>query len=367
MRRIYWTWAAGLLLKLVGASWDVSWHFRFLRETFSPPHVVNLVGELFVAAAVWHEYRHLEKHRRAPLLVVTFGMLLFLAAIPFDQWWHLTFGIDLTTWSPSHLMLFYGTAVAIAGICLLFLADLKHERGSLAGASTTERLMLVALLVLLAESFAFPLAYNEYSTVGAMDACGPSPSIDPALVAAARAYSHGCTDLAGAIFHGTPVWLYPLYSIAIAVFLGTLVRASLGPGWALVTLAGLSAERVLADSLIVAGGFPAAVLPFQYVAIGLALEAAWMVPVRARLRALAGALAGALAAYVYFVSPPPWLPSVPLDAGSWPVGLPLAALVALAAFELQARAELLSERVNDGPEWDRVTDWAREKWDGLRS
>jgi hypothetical protein len=377
MRRVYGLWAAGLLLKLLGASWDVSWHFRFLRETFSPPHVINLCGELLVAAAFLHEWRHLERHRRAPLLVVAAGGLTFLVAIPFDQWWHLTFGIDITTWSPSHLMLFYGTVLMVAGIALLYLADLKKERGSIAGATRAERAMLALLLILLAESLAFPLTYNEYTTTGVANACGPTPSIDPALVGSARLYAgwngQRCLDPVAAMYHGTPVWLYPLYSVAIAVLVATLARASLGPGWALVALAGLTIERGIANAILSATGWPPAVVPLQYVGIGLALEAVWTIPVRPRVRAIAGGIAAALAAYATLESAviasakPGWPPAVPVDAGSWPWGVPLAALIAWGAYELQARAEPIANRVNDGPEWQRVSAWAKQKWDGLRS
>src|SRR5205823_2807191 len=125
---------------------------------------------------------------------------------------HLTFGIDITTWSPAHLMLFSGTAVALIGITLMFLADLEREPPS-ERSSLANRAMLALLLVGLAESFAFPLAYNEYTTIAAPLACGPAPPMVPALVAAGHLYSHGCTDIGAAIFHGTSAWLYPVYSI----------------------------------------------------------------------------------------------------------------------------------------------------------
>lgn len=373
MRRIYWVWAAGLLLKLLGASWDVAWHFRFLRETFSPPHVVNLLGELLVAGALVHEFRNLEKHRRAPLLVVLAGVGLFLLAIPLDQWWHVTFGIDLTTWSPSHLMLFYGTAVGVAGITLLFLADLRHEHRSVTGANPTERALLAFFLILFAEALAFPLTFNEYTTTSVIGVCQGNTALDPVLIASAKLYSAQCTDLNAAIFHGTPTWLYPVYAIGFSIFLATIVRASIGPGWALLTLAGLSIERAIADLALSGLGWPAAVIPFQYIAIGLCIEAVWMLPLHARSRALGGAMMSVLGGYVYFVSAtvasaqPGWPPAVPLDGSSLPLGIAVTTLLAWGAFELQVRSEPLANRVNEGPEWDRVTDWAREKWDALRS
>src|ERR1051325_5091091 len=362
MRRIYLVWGAGLLLKLVGASWDVAWHFRLLREAVSPPHLVNLVGDLICAAAFLYEWRNLEQRRRTPLLIAGAGMAVFALAIPFDTLWHQWFGLDLTTWSPAHLMLFYGTTIGVAGITLLLLADLRHERGGLAGATRAEKLMLALLLVGLAESFAFPLGYNEYTVTAVLAIAANPGAIDPALVARAQwAVSQGLDP----VFLGTPPWLYPVYCIGFVALLATMVRASLGQGWALVMLAGLSAERVLADAIIGAGGRPPAGLPLQYVGMGLIVEAAWMLPVRPATRALVGGAAVALGGYVYFVSPPPWIASIPLDASSWPVGVAAAVALAFAGYQIQRRAPALMTRV-DEVEWDRVSGWAREKIDSWR-
>src|SRR5688572_10245388 len=106
MRPIYWVWAAGLLLKGIGASWDVAWHFRTLREAISPPHIVNTIGGVLCGAALLYEWQRRDERRTGPLLVIIAGLGIFLLAMPFDQWWHMTFGIDLTTWSPAHMMLF---------------------------------------------------------------------------------------------------------------------------------------------------------------------------------------------------------------------------------------------------------------------
>lgn len=121
-------------------------------------------------------------------------------------------------------MLFYGTAIGIAGIVLLFLADMRHAGRNMSQANGVERVMLAVLLVLFAE--ALP-------------------------------------------------WLYPVYAIGFAVFVATIVRASLGPGWALITMVGLPLERAVADAVLTSLGWPAAVIPFQYVGIGIAMLLAW--------------------------------------------------------------------------------------------
>lgn len=327
MRSIYWVWAAGLLLKGIGATWDIAWHFRTLRETVSPPHVVNTLGGMLCAYALYVEWRQRDARRTGPLLVVVAGVGIFLLAMPFDQWWHLTFGIDLTTWSPAHLMLFTGTAVSVFGVLLLFVTDLargRETKGAIRGATTRERMLLAYFLVFLAGALYFPLGYNEYTTVAARVAIEAPETMDAALVEMALAAED-------AVFLNTPKWLYPAYSVAMAAFLGTLVRAWLGRGWALVALVGLAGERAAADAILTGLGWPGAALPLQFVGIGILVEIVWVPRAPVLARALATGVAATVAGYAYFVQPLTWKDAVPLTAGSWPLGLAAAVAASLLA------------------------------------
>lgn len=333
MRSTYWLWAVGLLLKGIGASWDVAWHFRTLRETVSPPHIVNTLGGIVCAYALYLEWRQRDARRTGPLLVIMAGVAIFLLAMPFDQWWHMRFGIDLTTWSPAHLMLFGGTAVSVFGVLLLYVTDLsagRDPKSAIRGATTRERLMLVYLLVFLAGALYFPLTYNEYTTVAARVAFEAPETMDPALVEIAR-------NADDAVFLNTPTWLYPAYSVAMAAFLGTLVRAWLGRGWALVALVGLSAERAVADGVLTGLGWPGAALPLQFVGIGVLVELVWLPRAHEAARALATGVASAVAGYAYFVYPLTWKDAVPLTAASWPIGLSAALVAALVGLFLARR------------------------------
>ena len=333
MRSIYWVWAAGLLLKGIGASWDIAWHFRTLRETLSLPHVVNTLGGILCAYALYVEWRRRDARRTGPLLVVIAGIGIFLLAMPFDQWWHMTFGVDLTTWSPAHLMLFSGTAVSVFGVLMLFVADLARGRdvkGAIRGATTRERLLLAYFLVFLAGALYFPLGYNEYTTVGARIALEAPETMDPELVALARS-----TD--DPAFLNTPKWLYPTYSVVMAAFLATLVRAWLGRGWALVALGGLAAERALADAILTGLGWPGAALPLQFVGIGVLVELVGIPRAPEVARAIATGLASTAAGYAYFVYPLTWKDAVPLTADSWPLGLAASILAALLGLALARR------------------------------
>src|SRR5579884_2952752 len=170
-RRTVWTlWIAGLALKLVSSAWDVSWHFRLLRESLSPPHIINLVGFVLISVALLLSWRARTPATQPALNVILVGMAVFLVAIPFDEAWHRIFGLDLTTWSPSHLMLFYGTAITIAGITLLYLAECGWRPGTPVREARLARAqwgVLGLLLLFLYEALAFPMGYNEYTVLGA--------------------------------------------------------------------------------------------------------------------------------------------------------------------------------------------------------
>jgi hypothetical protein len=52
VRAVYGLWLAASALKVLGASWDVSWHFKWLRDDLAPPHLLNSAGTALVVALV---------------------------------------------------------------------------------------------------------------------------------------------------------------------------------------------------------------------------------------------------------------------------------------------------------------------------
>jgi hypothetical protein len=81
---LYRLWLVALTLKVLGSSWDVAWHFRWLRDDFAPPHLVNSVGTvLAVALVVCHGYTGYGVDERA-LRLMQWGTGIFLVAIPLD-------------------------------------------------------------------------------------------------------------------------------------------------------------------------------------------------------------------------------------------------------------------------------------------
>ncbi|MGH2352950.1 MAG: hypothetical protein ACRDJN_15175, partial [Chloroflexota bacterium] len=109
-----------MLLFLLGGYWDVAWHIEVGRDTFwSPPHLLLYGGILTVlgacAAAFTTAWR---RGRRLPgpgATIAAIGAALALASAPIDDLWHRLYGLDVTIWSPPHIMLIAGMVIAAYG------------------------------------------------------------------------------------------------------------------------------------------------------------------------------------------------------------------------------------------------------------
>ncbi|HYX51010.1 MAG TPA: hypothetical protein VE843_14785, partial [Ktedonobacteraceae bacterium] len=68
----------------------------------------------------------------APLgyVILGFGAFIDLLAAPFDNYWHILYGIDVTLWSPFHLMGTAGGVIVGLGIAFVFASEAVIERQS---------------------------------------------------------------------------------------------------------------------------------------------------------------------------------------------------------------------------------------------
>lgn len=123
---------ATLLFMAFGGQWDVTWHMYVGRDWFwIPPHVMVYSGvtmsgltALMVTLAASRAGRvTLPGHWRlfvaqAPIgfALVGIGAATMIASAPFDDWWHRTYGIDVTIWSPPHLGGVLGSWLMIVGM-----------------------------------------------------------------------------------------------------------------------------------------------------------------------------------------------------------------------------------------------------------
>jgi hypothetical protein len=130
-----WVLLAANLVAGWGVQWDIQWHVRIGRDTFwIPPHVMTYAGVTILVLASFgvlarDTFRHLLAGR-APegtervlglpgFLLAACGIALTVLAAPIDDLWHRLFGIDVTLWSPPHLLGLVGVAINTLGCALI--------------------------------------------------------------------------------------------------------------------------------------------------------------------------------------------------------------------------------------------------------
>ncbi len=139
-----------LLQAELGLAWDRQWHDLVGRDQFwIPPHIMMYsgVGGAGIVALVlilidsfryWRGKAGVDDSStvnifwlfHAPLgfIMLGFGTFIDLLAAPFDNYWHQLYGIDVTLWSPFHLMGTIGGVLAGLGAAYIFASEATIER-----------------------------------------------------------------------------------------------------------------------------------------------------------------------------------------------------------------------------------------------
>ena len=139
-RRALWILLAAKAFGGIGVGWDIRWHIVIGRDSFwIAPHVMTYTG-VAVAAIVSFGVLALGTWRRSggelSIAGLTgtrgwhlawWGIALTIIAAPIDDLWHRLFGIDVTLWSPPHLLGLAGAQ--INGIACLLIAHECWPRG----------------------------------------------------------------------------------------------------------------------------------------------------------------------------------------------------------------------------------------------
>ena len=202
------------LFLVAGAFWDASMHIRTGQipagaDFLWPPHLMIYGGFLMsftvamiaigrVAQNGWLAGDNDPRQwvRGNPYLgAVALASLYSLLSIPGDALWHALYGVDLTAWSPPHLIL--GLMSCTVMVCALGL--LAQSRPAFRRPERVSGGMIGLLSLML--SVAYMIGVIEWEMPGALDG----------LVAA------------------RPIWFYPLVGGAIAFF--TLLLAKRLTGW----------------------------------------------------------------------------------------------------------------------------------------
>ena len=136
-RRALWALLAAKLVGGWGVGWDIRWHLVIGRDSFwIAPHVMTYAS-VVVACAISFGVLVAETWRArdaAPGTVtiaglrgtrgfhlIWWGMAIVILAAPVDDLWHRLFGLDVTLWSPPHLLGLAGSQVSNVGGLLVAL------------------------------------------------------------------------------------------------------------------------------------------------------------------------------------------------------------------------------------------------------
>ncbi len=215
-RTVLWAMLGAKLLGAWGLRWDIQWHVRIGRDSFwIAPHLMTYAGvTLVVLLSFGALLRETLRYRATPVpppmtrlagLVGTRGLHLAAAGIgltvlaaPIDDLWHRLFGLDVTLWSPPHLLGIGGGLVNTLG-CLILARDVYPVGGRARAAAT---LIAAAMLYGGLQTVSQPtfllayakggVAFHAYAIMGAL-------LFPLALIAAARLTSLRAAPLVMAI------------------------------------------------------------------------------------------------------------------------------------------------------------------------
>ncbi|MEU9884435.1 hypothetical protein [Sphaerisporangium sp. NPDC051011] len=314
-RVLYYGWIAAFILKVLGASWDVSWHFKWLRDDFAPPHLINSVGTaIVVALTIVHSYTGYGVDRPAQRLI-QWGTGTFLIAIPIDLINHRVNGVDITSWSPSHVLLYLGTAFMITGVIRGWYVYAAPGR--------LRSIVLGGFFVFFLENVLFPSEHQEYGVLELASWDRGQPYAEKTLLDFAANQMGRAVDRGMVEKFSLPVpdWVYPMWFGVAAVLVLVLARTLVGRRWTATAVAGVYvAFRTAIWPLLYAFHFPPSAVPFFLLAAAVCVDVAFMLRVPA-VRAVAGAVLVTAAVYgglaiqdLLLDAPPFMVASAPVSA-----------------------------------------------------
>lgn len=276
------------LVALVAADlsgqWDAAMHARGAVDTFwYPPHygiyfallaaaTLSGLGLLVLFRAPGTGVARVRGNAALVLMVVA-NTLGFTGA-PFDAWWHQTYGIDLSVWSPPHFHLLLGMVLAALACSTFFLDDAPREaplrplgslrpRPALAMAAQAVALLLASFLFFEYEAglanvavrerppWTYPLLWTMFSsfavalpvaTLRVRGTATTAAGIYLLARLAILAFDRGVLGFAGAV-----PYPLPLPAVAFDLLLARSPRGTKGP-WLRVALAGLGASAVVVST-----------------------------------------------------------------------------------------------------------------------
>ncbi|GAA4071817.1 hypothetical protein GCM10022248_45520 [Nonomuraea soli] len=264
---LYMGWLVAFGLKVLGSAWDVSWHFKWLRDDLAPPHLLNSVGTaIVVALTIIHGYTGYGVDKTA-LRLIQWGTGIFLVAVPLDLINHRINGLDITSWSPSHILLYVGTFFMIAGVI----------RGWFVGGGG--KLVLGVFFVFFLENVHFPEQHQEYGILSLKAWDNGVSYAEPILQQFAADQMGSAINRQMMVNFTLPVpdWLYPAYAVVAGMAVLAVARMMIGRFGAATLVAGAYVGfRTLIWPLLTYTDFPPSAVPFFLVVGALCVDVAFL-------------------------------------------------------------------------------------------
>lgn len=294
---MYAWWVVALVLKLLGGSWDISWHFETIRDNLAPPHDLNTVGTgIAVALVLFHTFTGYGADRQT-LRWMQWGTGIFLVAIPIDVVNHTVNGLDITTWSPSHSLLFIGTAAMLIGVALGWYRGAARNKWFV-----PTWLMLITLVF---EDFWFPNEQQEYGILelASWDRNPGHPYANQELLefAAGQIGRPVGRDALLSFSLPMPAWVYPVWGIGVCAVIFAVGRQLIGRRWTATAIAALYVGYRGVLWLVLSGtNFPPSAVPLFLLGAGVAVDLVFLLPMSKWARPVVGAVAVTIASYGLF-------------------------------------------------------------------
>ena len=169
-RAALWGLLGAKVISSWGVQWDIQWHTLIGRDSFwIPPHLMTYAGVvamvvLSFGALAWTTLR---PSRRAGddvrvlglagtrgFHLAAWGIALTVLAAPIDDLWHRLFGLDVTLWSPPHLLGLLGAAINTLGcFCIAREVYPARSRAGFAAQVGTGTILFIGLHFALQPAF----------------------------------------------------------------------------------------------------------------------------------------------------------------------------------------------------------------------
>ncbi|MDP4170384.1 MAG: hypothetical protein Q8906_07210, partial [Bacillota bacterium] len=251
--KYYKLWAVALFLKVVGSSWDASYHFKYFFEEYSIPHLVNFSGFLLGAFLLVQEFFHPRYLTQSSRIWITIGYILFLIGIPLDFTYHLLRGLDLTTWSPTHFVYYIATGIMIYGIWNGYYHYLPTQPKWKSFHTIWAFFMVEALL--------FPCLQQENGAISLFEYLNHQSIASKEILELIK-------DPKSQIFGGVPDWVYPVYGSTILILLCVILRKFLTDLRIVIAATALYiAYRYVAKIIFFSVDYPTSFVPVMAVSI----------------------------------------------------------------------------------------------------